>query len=387
MPDLTTDLGQEFLTSIRCNRVAPDGESRLDFISTSEFDSTEYRREWLVERILVSGQACVVGGPKKCMKTSTLVDLAYALASGSSFLNRFSVPTQCRVGLMSGESGEATLQETYRRVRASRQFPLPHDQVGLFWSFELPRLSDDSDLAVLESRISDNDLDVLILDPLYLSLLSGNIEASASNLYDIGPLLSDAARACLEAGATPVFAHHTKKGSKTSALDLEDLAFAGIQEFARSWILLGRRRAYEPGSGLHELWLNVGGSAGYSGQWALDIDEGVTGLRFDGRKWDVEVRTAAQEGEVQRQHTSRRNEEKTREERDKVLDFLSRSADGESKSAIRDAIGIGRRITALLAEMVQAGEIDVATGLRKGNRRCDGFRLPQIEEDDVEEVD
>src|SRR5262249_22080578 len=71
---------------------------------------------------------------------------------------------------------------------------------------------------------------------------------------------------------------------------LEDLAYAGVQEFARQWILLSHRSPFDPDDpdGKHELWLNAGGSAGHSLLRAVNIFEGKLGDDFGGRAWRTE---------------------------------------------------------------------------------------------------
>ena len=112
----------------------------------------------------------------------------------------------------------------------------------------------------------------------------------------MGPLLLRLARTCLDAGATPVVIHHATKGAgrpttkTTKPLDLDDLAFAGIGEFSRQWLLVNRTKPYCPGSGEHNLLMAVGGSAGHSGCWRLQIQEGMAKAGFGGRTWEVAVR-------------------------------------------------------------------------------------------------
>ena len=66
--------------------------------------------------------------------------------------------------------------------------------------------------------------------------------------------------------------------------ELDDMSQSGFAEFARQWILLSRRKDYLDGSGLHELWMRSGGSAGNSSLWRLDVDEGSSNAGIAGER-------------------------------------------------------------------------------------------------------
>lgn len=271
---------------------------RFDVYSEDAFAALEFKTEFLVEGILVADQPCILAAPKKSMKTSVVVDLAVSIASGLSFLGRFGTK-QSPVLLMSGESGGGTLQDTIRRVMESKGMKPGQLGSNLTVSLELPRLSRSEDIGELQEIIRERGIKVVIIDPLYLCLLSGT-EGRAldpANLFDVGPLLLAVSRACIEAGATPVLLHHFRKsgGDPYERPELESIAYAGTQEFARQWILFARRSRYDPGTGKHELWMTVGGSAGHSGEYAVDIEEGVVGSDFSSRHWTVATRYASEE--------------------------------------------------------------------------------------------
>lgn len=278
---------------------------RKRIVGVLEFNRAEFKLVWAVRRVLVMGQPAVVGAPKKSMKTTTMVDLAVSMAAGLPFLGEFPVDERLPVLMISGESGGFVIQETLRRVCDAKQISPESLDGYLFIGDELPQLGMQADLDELSGFIVDNGIKVVIVDPLYLCLLQGSPgkRLDPSNLFDVGPLLLAVSRACLDAGATPVLVHHFRKsGADPNDLpELEELAYAGIQEFARQWILLKRRQRYEPGSGEHKLWLAVGGSAGHSGEWALDISEGCLDDDFAGRRWEVAVRPASEARDQQQE--------------------------------------------------------------------------------------
>jgi hypothetical protein len=356
-----------------------------------DIDQADYKRAWLVKDVLVRNQPAIVGGPKKALKTSVAVDLAVSLNFRVPFLGRFEVPRQFNVALMSGESGDATVQETFRRVCAAKNVDLS-EWTGLY-SNRLPDLANPAHLDALGEDLLSMSTDVLIIDPLYLCLLAGvGAEGlSAANLYQTGPLLATVARTCLDVGVTPVLLHHFKitRANAYAEPELDDLAYSGVQEFARQWLLLGRREKYEPGTGHHRLWLSVGGSAGHTGAWAVDINEGRLAEDFTGRTWGVTVEPA---GSVRTEARSRADREKAdkrqRQDRDDEallmgkLDRLDPHRAGAGYERLRNVTGLSdRRMAAAVDRLRAEGLVEfcecVVTIGSKATRPAKGIRRPR----------
>lgn len=291
--DEWSDAGERFAAGLQLHPAGRAKEEKTEGyqfapIDSATFFARDYRPKMLIKRVMVAGQPAVVGGSTKTLKTSIDVDLAISLDSGTPFLDEFQVYERQRVCLISGESGEYTLQETGKRICAARGLnPL---DLGVEWDFRLPQFGRPQDLNTLREGLQRRGITVCIIDPLYLCLLAGFSEqqVSASNFYQVGPLLLSVSQACLSVGCTPILTHHTPKhtGRDCRPLELQDLAFAGISEFARQWLLISRREPFERGIP-HRLYLVAGGSVGHGGLWDLDIDEGVLDDDFNGRKWDV----------------------------------------------------------------------------------------------------
>ncbi len=221
-------------------KVTDKRKPRLSLMTVAEMKAKTPDVTMLIDNIMVEGQPMVIGGPPKSLKTTLLLDLAVSLGTGTPFLDMFAVSKPQAVAVFSGESGKATVLETIARILKAKG--KTSNDCKVHCGFRLPRLSSVSDRNELRGLIRDNEIGVAIIDPLYLCLLNGNQTLSAANLFDVGAVLAAASDACSRAGATMVLIHHTTKSSATKSgnATLNDLAFAGVGEFARQWMLVNR---------------------------------------------------------------------------------------------------------------------------------------------------
>jgi replicative DNA helicase len=362
---------------------------RADFLDCAALEAAAVKPRWLVTKALVAGQPAVFGGPKKALKTSLVIDLAVSLASGGSFLGAFQVPQAVPVLLLSGESGQAAVLDAARRVCQAKK--LDFRKCGaLLWGFRLPRLSCAADLAALAAALRERGTKAVIIDPLYLCMLAGGGEGiQASNMFHMGPLLLDVAEACLGVGCTPVLVHHARKqnvalrGRDSEPLDLEDLAYSGVAEFARQWLLVSRREKFDPEVCEHKLWLNLGGSAGHSGLYGVDVREGVMDASFGGRQWHVTVQPgskAVQAGlKAKEEQKQLAKAAKRAAEEEAVLGAMGKFVEGKTAPDIAQASGVSEdKVRAILWEQLQSLRVfrcKVTKGFGSGKKAQPGWLL------------
>ena len=152
---------------------------------------------------------CIVAGPKEALKTSILIALAIALATGLRFLGQLVVTRRCKVIILSGESGMATLQESARRISAAMGIKLAAI-ANLFWSDFLPAFDNPRQMEALERAVQETGCEVLIVDPAYLAMPG----TDAGNLFIQGALLRQVNDLCQRHGVGLILAHHTRKRAK-----------------------------------------------------------------------------------------------------------------------------------------------------------------------------
>ncbi|MFQ5734764.1 MAG: bifunctional DNA primase/polymerase [Planctomycetaceae bacterium] len=362
------------------------GERAAEFefqtVTSRELATNDYSLEYLIDGVLVRGQPMMIGGPKKSLKTNSSVDLALSLGNAGLFLGRFNVNAAVRVGVMSGESGAATIQETALRVSRTKDYRLEECD-NVVWAFDVPQLNIPAHMAALRRFMVHNELEVIILDPTYMMMLG--IGSDAGNLFVVGQFLKSITDLVRETGCTPILCHHLKKNvaDPFEPAELDSIAWAGFAEFVRQWMLLNRRVKYDPDNGgHHEIWMSFGGSAGHSSLWGVDVDEG-TPQDEGGRRWDVEILTAseayAQRAEARQdiaEHRRRHQQDARHErQRESVLEALRAFPDGETPRVIRESAGVSGNVAMKhLATLVEEGLAEECT-VKKHTREERAFRL------------
>jgi hypothetical protein len=266
---------------------------------------------------------------------------------------------------LSGESGLPALQSIARRICAQRGLSL--DSLDNFrLSRDLPRLDRPGDVQALKQLIETEKPVCVVIDPAYLAIGGDH----SRNLFAMGQLLRPLTELCESTGCTVLVVHHCKRSSKVGdPATLDDIALSGFAEFSAQWLLLSRRRQFDPGTGKHELWLTGGSRAGHHGLWELDVDEGTLDqppTNGDGRVWKTTLRAVASaEAQADERLAAAGEERRLRRravafgnQRQRVWELLAAYPDGCNATVIRDALGVnGERMKRILQVLVDEGMV------------------------------
>ena len=314
-------------------------------IAFDDFLEMTFDDDEIIPGVFVGGQPGVLGARLKCMKSHMALELAVSLASQTPFCGHFPVKRECRVGVWSGESGRKKVQRILRAQREAHGIDRP---IPLFLNFSLPKLSTAEHLEALHEVIQENKLDVCILDPLYMALLTAANASLAGNVFAMGVILEPLAQLGQESNCSILTAHHFKKNAavgQDEPCSLEELSQAGVAEWAGQWLLLARRTPYAS-DGKHELFMRVGGRAGFASFWALDIDEGHPDEGAAGQKWDVSIRPVSDAKAESREAAERKKveqlEKRDAEDRRRILEAARRCPEGETQNELCKLAGLSK---------------------------------------------
>ena len=327
---------------------------------------------YLVDKLLAP-MPTVIGGRFKTLKTLIMTDLILSMSSGTQFLNRWNCQ-QVRVGVWSGESGRLALQNAQRRICRARGIK-PAD-CNLDWHFSLPPLYSAKDLVMMAEIIKQKNYGAIFIDPAYLCLLDSSTATRAGNVFVMGAALAPLTEVGQSSGCLVGLCHHfgkwTDSNTSNTPAELGELSQSGMAEWARQWVLLSRRSAYQH-DGRHSLYMTAGGSLGQSYQLAVDVDEGDMnddGLRTE---WKVIVKGLSQaqvDDKLEKTAATAAAAEK------KILEALA-GLEPMTPTDIAHSANIRKddKFDDLLRALAGRGVIKAAKVLRANKQEYDGYQL------------
>ena len=343
----------------------------IDFgiITAAELLRKDCSVEFLIPHVLAKDQHHILGGPLKCCKSLIATDLAVSLSMGGRFLDHFEVTRPVRTILLCGEAGWPVFQENIRRISGARGATEEHLE-NLLTGVRLPKFGNVGHQDSLGGYITEQKAEVVIIDCAYRCIPG----ESVSNQFMMGEVLDSIGHALESVGATLILLCHTPKHiAAGDPLELDNLAFAGFSEFAAQWLIVNRQKAYEPGTGRHNLWAVIGGRAGHSGTYALDLDEGEFHQGKD-REWRTAVTRADKAREEYRgrkeQEREAKRAEKLEEIKKRILNAAATYKQGETATTIRDRAGLhDREFKPALSELLDSSDL-LPIEIVKSNRKA-----------------
>ena len=354
-----------------------DSEALLaDLLPMSEFVRQSHHVEFLIPFAIVAGQPGVISARTKSLKTTIAIDANISMATATPFLGTWQVPSPIKCGILSAESGAATIAETIRRIATSKGLD-PEAIENCLVSSRCPRLQSEAWLDEIRRVIHERELRCLTIDPTYMAAAG----VKQNDLSSVASMLEPVTRIIGDTGCSILMVHHNRKVSEMryGCPTLEEITGSGFAEWARFWLLLNRRREWDDVAGQHWLWLVTGGSAGFGSRKWLDVREGKP-TDLGGRVWEVEA-VAAGEGESrekqEREHQRKeQRESKVLDDQKAVVASLHKCGGKATKTDLRDRTGLNTgRLGIALAELLDRGDITPCTVTKGNNRSFEGYQL------------
>jgi hypothetical protein len=259
--------------------VLDDADGGFEIFSRTPADMhaarDEIKTDYLVGNMIVRGQYGTMIGPSKSGKTLCALGIGLYGAVGRDVWDSpaFKVSRPYRTLLLTRESDEGLILATIDSIAA--RFGVTHEDLGGFeCTTRHPMVNNPKTLKSLRRRIEADKIDLVVLDPVTAGVVfPANAVADQILFYATMRPIVDAVQ---DGGGTLLITHHTVKeaGKRLRKTDLFDATGAGHDGWARFWVGVSRRSAYDPAKpGHHELHLATGISGGRGAAIDLTIDE------------------------------------------------------------------------------------------------------------------
>lgn len=178
----------------------------------------------LIRGILRRGHKMLIAGPSKAGKSFLLIELAVAIAEGSTWLGFSCV--QGKVLYVNLEIDPASCIDRFVTIYGKLGFAPPHTENIVIWNLRGHALPLDKLVPILVRRMKDEQFAAVIIDPIY-KVITGD----ENNASDMGAFCNQFDKICTELGASAIYCHHHSKGAQGGKKAIDRASGSGV--FAR----------------------------------------------------------------------------------------------------------------------------------------------------------
>ena len=191
------------------------------------WDNMEPLTECLIEGVLRKGHKMLIAGPSKAGKSFALIELAIAIAEGTSWLVPEFKCAQGKVLYVNLEVDNKSSKRRFRDVYERLGMPdAPHRWNIEIWNLRGKSLPMDKLAPKLIRRCEKKPVDAVIIDPIY-KVITGDENAADQmsnfcNQFD---------KVCNSLNAAVIYCHHHSKGAQGGKKSIDRASGSGV--FAR----------------------------------------------------------------------------------------------------------------------------------------------------------
>lgn len=189
-------------------------EDEVHIIGINDVKEGEHGEEWLIEGLWEYDSVGLIVAPPKSYKSTLITNMAVAVASGKPFDGRKVI--QGGVLILQGENSLVAEKSRMMNIAGTTDLPIYYVQSSINLD----------NIEVLKRTIIENNIKMLVIDPLYLLFGSGNM----NHQVDVTPKLRNLTELRKETGCSIILVHHTRKTDGSSDLSTSDINGSGFFE-------------------------------------------------------------------------------------------------------------------------------------------------------------
>ena len=189
-------------------------EDEVHIIGINDVKEGEHGEEWLIEGLWEYDSVGLIVAPPKSYKSTLITNMAVAVASGKPFNGRKVI--QGGVLILQGENSLVAEKSRMMNIAGTTDLPIYYVQSSINLD----------NIEVLKRTIIENNIKMLVIDPLYLLFGSGNMNLQV----DVTPKLRTLTELRKETGCSIILVHHTRKTDGSTDLSTSDINGSGFFE-------------------------------------------------------------------------------------------------------------------------------------------------------------